>query len=444
MNATTQAPEISLVPLKQALVDSDSLQLQVLARIRAAEDTALPRTPLSIALVIDRSGSMHGPRLEAAKEGARRFISQLHDDDEVCIVAYDDSVSVPLALMPVRAARPLLSTTLSRIDDGGTTDLHSGWLEGARQLAPRTGQNRLCRVLLLSDGQANRGIVNIDVICEQVSQMASAGVSTSTVGIGMGFNERLMTAMALAGQGTAMYGDRAEDLIEPFEAEIGLLGALAWRDVTLKLKSSSRRWKLHNDYPLLEPGIWRLPAIAAGTEAWVALSLTMDRAVRAQLESPNGSALTISLRAVDADGNAHRFLATLPVLPKVSEAEYDALPADELVRRRFGEVEAADLQREARKAASERNWSKVARMLDELQDRARDNPWLLQTVSVLRDLLEQRDQVRLEKELMYSSHSLKNRLTESDETVFFSMSMESEKPAFLRRKTQQGRRSDSQ
>lgn len=443
MNATTQAPEISLAPLKRALVDSDSLQLQVLARIRAAEDTSLPRTPLSVAIVIDRSGSMHGRRLEAAKEGARRFINQLHDDDEVCIVAYDDSVSVPLALMPVRAARTLLPTTLARIVDGGTTDLHSGWLEGAKQLAPRTGTNRLCRVLLLSDGQANRGVVNVDVICEQVSQMASAGVSTSTVGIGMGFNERLMTAMALAGQGTAMYGDRAEDLIEPFEAEIGLLGALAWRDVTLKLKSSSRRWKLHNDYPLQEPGIWRLPAIAAGTEAWVALSLTMDRAVRAQLESPNGSALTISIRALDANGENHRFLATMGPLPVVSQTEFNVIPADELVQRRFVEVEAADLQREAYKAAGERNWGKVACMLDELETRARDNPWLQQTIGVLRTLLEQRDQVRLEKELMYSARSLKSRLTEFDERVSFSLHLEAEKPAFLRRKVQQGRRSDS-
>ncbi len=443
MTATTQTPEISLVPMKQALVDSDSLRLQVLARIRAAEDSSHTRTPLSIAIVIDRSGSMRGSRLEAAKEGARQFIRQLHNDDEVCVVAYDDSVTVPLALMPVRAARPLLTNTLDRIDDGGTTNLHAGWLEGAQQLAPRTGKNRLCRVLLLSDGQANQGIVEIDTICEQVSQLASAGVTTSTVGIGMGFNESLMTAMAISGQGTAMYGDRAEDLAEPFESEIGLLGTLAWREVTLKVQSPSQRWKLHNDYAMPEPGIWRLPAIAAGTEAWVALSLSMDRAVRAQHQSDDGSALTISIRAKDADGKAHRFVATLTPMPVVSQAEYGALPADELVLRRFGEVEAADLQREARKAARARDWTKVSRMLDELETRARDNPWLQQTVSVLRNLLEQRDQARLEKELLYSSHSLKNRLTEFDESASFDMSMESVKPAFLRRKTQQGRRSDS-
>ena len=68
-------------------------------------------------------------------------------------------------------------------------------------------------------------------------------------------------------------------------------------------------------------------------------------------------------------------------------------------------------------------------------------PWLLQTVAVLRELLAQRDQARLEKELMYSSHSLSSRLTEQDELLSFSQRSESEKAAFLRRKVQQGRHS---
>ena len=82
-------------------------------------------------------------------------------------------------------------------------------------------------------------------------------------------------------------------------------------------------------------------------------------------------------------------------------------------------------------------------MLDALELRAQDNPWLMQTVSVLRELLARRDQARLEKELMYASHSLSSRLTEQDELLSFSQRSESEKAAFLRRKVQQGRDSSS-
>ena len=90
-----------------------------------------------------------------------------------------------------------------------------------------------------------------------------------------------------------------------------------------------------------------------------------------------------------------------------------------------------------------RNWANLARMLDTLELRAQDNPWLMQTVSVLRELLAQRDQARLVKELMYAAHSLSSRLTEQDELVSFSQQRESEKAAFLRRKVQQGRDSSS-
>jgi len=94
--------------------------------------------------------------------------------------------------------------------------------------------------MLLSDGQANAGMTSTRDICSQVSQLARTGVTTSTVGIGLGFNEELMTEMATAGQGTAMYGDRAADLVEPFEAELGLLAHTVWRNVTLTMHSVAK------------------------------------------------------------------------------------------------------------------------------------------------------------------------------------------------------------
>ncbi|MEY3978695.1 MAG: hypothetical protein RLZZ375_124 [Pseudomonadota bacterium] len=194
-----------------------------------------------------------------------------------------------------------------------------------------------------------------------------------------------------------------------------------------------------NPQPSNEPGSWVLRSLATGSEAWVALSIPMERAVYAQTGTPSSSALVVSIRAKDAQGEFHTFSAALPRLPVVSAEAYDALTADELVSRRFNELEAAELQREAYRAASMRNWGQLARMLDALELRAQDNPWLMQTVSVLRELLARRDQARLEKELMYSSHSLSSRLTEQDELVSFSQRSESEKAAFLRRKVQQGR-----
>jgi Ca-activated chloride channel family protein len=178
---------------------------------------------LSIALVIDRSGSMAHGKLHAAKACAQDLVARLHPQDEVSLVVYDDEVQVPLPLTSVAQARHSIDAVLACIDSGGSTDLHGGWIAGAQQLAPRTGQGRMCRVILLSDGQANHGVTSEDEISQQVRMLAQSGVTTTTVGIGSGFNESLMTAMAVAGQGNAHYGDRAEDLAEPFDAELGLL-----------------------------------------------------------------------------------------------------------------------------------------------------------------------------------------------------------------------------
>jgi len=438
---TTEKINVTVTPLKPVLVDSGTTSLKVLARIAAKSIEAVRKTPLSIALVIDRSGSMRGARLEAAKAAAKHFVDALDADDEVCLVTYDDEVAVPLPLTKVSGFRPLFPEILSSICPGGSTDLHAGWLEGAQQLAPKSDGSRMCRVVLLSDGKANKGLQNVRDICDRVSQLARAGITTTTVGIGLDFNEHLMTEMAIAGQGAAMYGDRAEDLIEPLESEVGLLKSLAWHDVSIQIQGEFSQWTVLNPYASIEPGKWQLPSLANQSEAWVALSVPMTDAIAAQLESPNKSALQIIIKARDADGRVHQVKADLPSLPVVSPAEYKESLENELVRRRFNELEAAQIKRQAYRAAGMRQWHRLSELLDQLEARAHDNPWLSETILVLRRLLESRDQARLEKELMYSSHSLSSRLTELDEGISFSQHSELDKATFLRRKIQQGRRS---
>ena len=435
---------LSLNPLKNALQDTVEKNLQLLVRLSAPQTQNLKRTPLSLAIVIDRSGSMGTDNMMAALDCTRDLVNRLHDEDEVSVVSYDTQVEVEMKLMPAREAKHHIVSSLAHIHARGGTDLHSGWLKGVEMLAHRSNGNRMCRVVLLSDGQANHGETNVDTISSQVARMAAAGITTSTVGIGVGFNEMLMTSMAIAGQGTAMYGDSAQDLAEPFDAELGLLSGLAWREVTLSINSKTHKWTMHNDYARIRGSIsptWRMPSIAANSEAWMALSVPMDSAVRAQERHPKGYALELTIKAKDDNGIEHTFHAYLPRLPVLTASEYNALPTDELVYRRFTEVESADLQRAARKAVQRRDWAQVQEMLDDIERRAFDNPWLQSTVQMLKVLLSNRDHGRMEKELMYASYSMKSRLSEIDEMSFNSNSEEVSKEAFLRRKSYQGRRS---
>ena len=80
--------EVVLTPMKPALVDDANARLQVLVRLRAQDDPGISRTPLSLAIVIDRSGSMRGEKLVAAKQCTRELIDRMHADDEVSVLSF--------------------------------------------------------------------------------------------------------------------------------------------------------------------------------------------------------------------------------------------------------------------------------------------------------------------------------------------------------------------
>jgi Ca-activated chloride channel family protein len=439
--------EVVLDTRKDVLASNSGESLDVLLRLRAPmqEIEGNTRAQLAVSLVIDRSGSMNRGKLDEAKRCALDLLSRLKDDDWVSVVIYDDQVEVLLETMSVRIAKTLLPIRLDSIDPDGMTNLHGGWLKGAETLAPRAGNGVVSRVILLSDGQANRGLLEREAIYEQVRELASAGVTTSTVGIGFDFNEELMTAIATAGQGNSWYGQRAEDLAESFDAELGFLTHLVWHDVRIHLETPllahMGQIKVRNDYVQNAGRQYCLPSIAQGSEVWMAISLSMSEVIHLQ---DNGTVLRCTILAKDKAGIQHEFTVNLPQLRVVSLADYQLAQENELVARRFNEVEAADIQREARLFVRDRNWSAVERLMRKLEERSTENPWLAETVRYLRTLLERRDHEAMEKELMYSSDKLKNRAADLNDTVLFCMSEEAVKPAFMRKKVSQGRNTDSQ
>jgi len=444
-----KALEVVLNTRKAVVARNSGESLDVLLRLRAQEEqeAGRTRTPLAVSLVIDRSGSMNNGKLDEAKRCAIDLLNRLQDDDKVSVIIYDDSVEVLLETMKARIAKTLLPIRLEDVHPRGMTDLHGGWLSGAQSLAPIVSRDShvMSRVILLSDGQANEGITSVEAICAHVRDLASAGVTTSTVGIGLGFNEELMTAIATAGQGNSWYGQRAQDLAESFDAEMGFLTSLVWQDVRVHLQtpllSNMGQIKVRNDYVQNAGRQYCLPSIAAGSEVWMAISLSMSEVIHLQ---DSGSVLRCTVLAKDKEGIQHEFTVALPQLPVVELSDYRLASVDELVARRFNEVEAADIQREARGHVQRRNWDGVERLIQQLEERSRDNPWLMETVSYLRKLLERRDHETMEKELMYSSDKLKNRAASLDDTILYCMSAEAVKPAFLRKKVSQGRNTDSQ
>lgn len=431
-----------IVNTRKDVISNSNKPLDILLRIRGQEQAQTKRTPLAIALVIDRSGSMSGSRLEEAKRCCLDLLNRLDDTDKISVIVYASTVKVLVELMIVSKAKSILPMALNNVSTGGCTDLHGGWIKGAETLAPLTSSDYVCRVILLSDGQANEGLTDENQITSQVKDLALAGVTTTTVGIGEGFNESLMTKMANAGQGNAWYGQRVEDLKESFDAEISYLTHIIWKNVRVEISGYLNAVKIHNDYEKNALNQYCLPSIAAGSEVWLGLSIPMCEIVQLQAIEKD---LVFNIKAIDEYDIEQTLTVKLPKLEIVTPLAYDRASSNEMVVQRFQEIEIADIQKEIYRYVERRDWIEVDRMMLTLKERAQENPWLEKSIAYIEKLVKLRDYQSASKELEYSSRIMKNRLTDRDEELMFeNRHFEDSKLSFLRRKSAQGRNSQSQ
>ena len=429
-----------LTPDRPALNAGEPTTLRLLARVQAPNPPAggAPRTPIHLALVLDRSGSMSGEPLAEAKRCARDIVEALAPGDRAAIYAFDDEVACIAPLTPARDKLGLVSA-LSTIESGGTTNLHGGWRAGADELAAHVAGQDLHRVVLLSDGCANAGIDDAEEIAKQCKELAQRGVSTSTYGLGHSFNEQLMLAMATAGRGNAYYGQTAADLAEPFAAEFALLTSLCARGLVMKVTAPADvAVRVRNDYEPVagETAAWRLPDLAFAAEAWALLELD----VPASYAEPGRSAalaVTVALHAAAPDSTPLYLIAAVPSLAVVAAAARRALPADELVASRELELAAADALAEVRAAIDADNWERAGRLADDAATRFGGHPWAAAIVATMRRLIGERDKRLAMKEASYAHRSLNVRLSVRDEGP--DLDLDRLDLPYLDRKAEQGR-----
>ncbi len=193
------------------------------------------RLPLTLALVLDRSGSMSGSKLDKAREAAAYCVRQLGADDQVAVVTYDDEVDIigPARPMTDRAKRRLLDD-IRHIRSGGNTNLAGGWLTGAQEVAAQT-DGRLARVILLTDGLANVGMTDPTELAHHAAELRARGVSTTTMGIGADFNEDLLERMARRGGGHFYFIENAAQIADMLHRELGETLTTVARGVTLEV-----------------------------------------------------------------------------------------------------------------------------------------------------------------------------------------------------------------
>ena len=194
------------------------------------------RTPINAAIVIDRSGSMQGDRIAAAKEGARVALERLSSDDTISIVAFNHNVDVLSPAAPLSSAQERLKRAIDGLSADGTTALYDGVTEGGHQVEEFLSDKRVNRVVLLSDGLANVGPSSPQELAELGRKLASRGISVSTIGLGLDYNEDLMQRLAAASDGNHVFVERPSDLKEIFDREFGDALSVSARDITITIE----------------------------------------------------------------------------------------------------------------------------------------------------------------------------------------------------------------
>lgn len=149
---------------------------------------------INLCIVIDRSGSMEGEKLEQAKKGCVDIYDSLNPNDRLTVLAFDDEV---ISVVNPQTPPNLIKERIMALEPGGQTNLSKGWYLGLLELQTYTTENHINRLILLSDGQANAGEQKPSTLgAESKRARNEMGITTSTIGIGKDFQEDLLATLA--------------------------------------------------------------------------------------------------------------------------------------------------------------------------------------------------------------------------------------------------------
>lgn len=241
------------------------------------------RPPLDLALVIDASGSMTGPPLEAAKRAAAGVVEALGPRDRITVTSFaDDVIRHVGALSAADGGRARALTAIRELETRGCTDLAGGWTDGVQALdrARRDGAQR--RVVILSDGHANVGEIDPETLGLQAAAARDRGVVTTAVGIGDGYSSTQLGALCEHGGGNLHHAARAEEILEVVAGELGEILHTAAEGVTLRMElPDGVRAEALGPFPVRDDGAG--PAVGLGT-----LIAGAQRRVTVRLTCPAG------------------------------------------------------------------------------------------------------------------------------------------------------------
>jgi Ca-activated chloride channel family protein len=264
------------------LGDDGLTRMELLIADARDDGAARARQPTDLIVILDRSGSMTGDKIEQARAAVRELLAQLGDQDRFALVTYSDGSRTEIALAPVSdSARAQWSARLGEIAAEGGTNMSSGIDAGLALIEHARVAGRVPRAILISDGLANQGDATFDGLTNRARRAAQSEYMLSTVGVGADFNEELMTALADAGTGNYYYVQSAGDLGSVFGREFDAARTTVASGLNVRIEPASGVRVIDAaGYPLERLGdavVFRPGALFAGQERRIWLTLAVPQ-----------------------------------------------------------------------------------------------------------------------------------------------------------------------
>ena len=192
------------------------------------------RAPVNIALVLDKSGSMEGDKIKQLREASSLAINLLNKKDIVSLIVYDDAAEV---LIPATKLtnKSTFTSIINKIEADGSTALYAGVQQGSEEIQKFLSKEKVNRIILISDGLANVGPSSLGELAQFGSSLREKGISVSTIGLGLDYNEDLMSKLAQKSDGNHAFVENPEDLAKIFQKEFGDILSVAAGGVEVKI-----------------------------------------------------------------------------------------------------------------------------------------------------------------------------------------------------------------
>lgn len=377
------------------------------------------RRPLNLSLVIDRSGSMAGAKIDYTRQASQFLVQNLTPSDYLSVILYNDTIETLIPPSKV-VNKDAINQQIQKIRISGTTNLSGGWLQGCSHVAQYYSHDKLNRVLLMSDGLANRGVTDMaKLVTMATKRFAEEEISTTTMGLGEDFNEDLMMAMAHAGGGAFYFIESPEVAPTIFNEELrGLLNVVGQNlTITLTATDYVSKAKQLNAYPQFKDKnvyAYRLGDVYSEEEKTLMLELHIPKLQN--LGEQEIATLKFDYDQLTPDGAEHQ-VWELPVRVNVQATQSEPVSRDQNVVENVLLLKAANARKQAIRDADRGKYEKATeslnKIIEDINQSGIDNEQLREERSALESQAEQMK----EGPITYTNYNRKTMATQAMYTM---------------------------